>query len=268
MNTLKALIFDLDGTVADTEDIHRRAFNAAFHETGLSWYWSRKLYTELLGISGGRERLVSYAKSREDFKQPADLDGFARSLHRLKTEHYGRLLNETTTPLRTGVLRLLNEARLAGLRIGIATATAEVNVYRLLNKNLPAGWTNWFQAIVSSDQIPQKKPSPAVYLRTLELLGVEADDAIALEDTVNGNRAAIAAGMKTVVTTHRFTRQGDFTGAGLVVSHLGEPDKPFQLFRGSAQGARYVDLSLLRRLLNHTPIADTISRPLYQAMVH
>ena len=250
MTTLQALIFDVDGTLADTEEVHRLAFNAAFERFGLDWQWPRELYAELLAVSGGRERLRYYVDAHyPDLLEKADYPEFIARLHALKTRIYAEMLVDGRVTLRPGVGRLLDEARDARIRLAIATSTALSNVRTLLDQNLPQDWESWFSVIATRDSVNEQKPSPAVYNFVLAKLGLPADRAFAIEDTYNGNQAALAAGEHTVITTHYFTRDHDFTGASLVVDHLGEPDCPFHVLQGDAHGAHEVSLQLLRRLL-------------------
>lgn len=251
MPTLKALIFDVDGTLADTEETHRVAFNAAFAEFGLDWDWSRAQYAQLLAISGGRERMQAYAESLGGrFERPDNLPEFIRSMHRYKTARYAEMLREGRIRLRPGVLRLITEARAEGLRLAIATSSAYSNVKTLLDANLPDGWAGWFDVIAACDDVETKKPSPAVYNYALLKLGLEAEDCIALEDTPNGCRAAAAAGLTTVITTHYLTEGHDFRDADLVVDQLGEPDTPCVTRRSTLGKVRVVDVPVLRALLD------------------
>ena len=249
MAKLQGLILDVDGTLADTEEVHRLAFNAAFSDFSLKWEWSRKLYADLLSVSGGIERIQFYAESRgtelECTDEPQD---FAAKIHRRKTVHYQRMLRAAKLRLRPGVERLLNEARAKGIQLGIATSSLRANVETLLENVLGEEALTWFDVIATCDVIAEKKPSPAVYLYTLTELGLDADACMAIEDTRNGNLAALSAGMKTVITTHPLTRHQDFSGASLVLDHLGEPDRPFTVIAGYAHGAHCVNVTLLRTL--------------------
>ena len=250
MKTLKAIIFDVDGTLADTEDVHRLAFNHVFQEYGLDWHWTPELYRELLAISGGRERIANYGKGlRRRFASDAAFEDFVVAMHKAKTRKYAAMLTEGEVRLRPGIRRLLDEARAAGLKLGIATSSARSNVETLLDNNLPCGWRQWFLAIVTCDCVSQKKPSPAVYLAALAQLGSTARHTVALEDTLNGLAAARAAQLVTIVTTHRFTRDHDFPDADLVVDSAGEPSAPFTVLQGSPDEHEYVDLSLFEALL-------------------
>jgi len=249
MPELKALIFDVDGTLADTEETHRLAFNLTFSEYGLEWEWTPRLYEELLAVSGGRERMQAYAESLgEAFKWPRHPSDFFRELHRAKTAHYARLLIEGNVGLRPGVRRLLEEARAEGLRLAIATSTRRSNVDTLLDNAFEAGWESWFEGIVTSDTVDIKKPEPEVYLAALAALDLPAANALAFEDTRNGHLAALRAGLKTVITTNYFTRNDEFEGAALVVDQLGEPGRPFHLRAGDCGESSFVDVALLRRL--------------------
>ncbi len=248
---LVALIFDLDGTIADTEEIHRLAFNAAFAEHGLSWEWSPAEYARLLSVSGGRERILYYARqSPPAAADETPLTEFARRLHGLKSLLYARMLADRGAPLRPGVSRLLHEARRCGIRLAIASSTSLANVRAVFDRNLPGDCAHWFDVLATCDEVEEKKPSPAVYRYVLDCTGWDAHRCVALEDTPNGNRAALDAGLATVITTHAFTRRDDFAGASLVVSDLGEPERPCEVFGGDAQGADYVDVALLDRIVS------------------
>lgn len=250
MPRLEALIFDVDGTLADTErDGHRVAFNEAFAELGLDWHWSVGLYGRLLGVTGGKERIRYFLEHfLTDFEAPADLDGFIAELHRRKTERYSALLRAGRIRLRPGVERLLREARKAGLKLAVATTTTPSNVVALLEANLGPESVGWFSVIAAGDVVPAKKPAPDVYHYALRRLGLPAERCLAFEDSDNGLRAARAAGLRTVITVNDYTRGQAFSGAALVLDHLGEPDRPFRVLAGEAGGARLLDVAALQRL--------------------
>ena len=251
MQALKAIIFDVDGTLANTEEIHRQAFNSAFAEFGLDYHWSEQEYTKLLSISGGRERIIAYLKGQDfEIKGDINLRDFALRLHQRKSEIYREKLIAGHIGLRTGVLRLISEARLKGIRLGIATATCYENVKTLLQTNLGSEGLSYFDVVVTSDIIKDKKPSPVVYQYALAELGITPYVCIAIEDTTNGNRAARAAGVKSIITTHAFTIDNDFSGASLVIDQLGEPDMPFNVLAGNAHGCSFVDVNLLTQIIN------------------
>jgi HAD superfamily hydrolase (TIGR01509 family) len=270
--TLQAIIFDVDGTLADTEEVHRQSFNEAFAEFDLDWNWSQDDYIDLLAISGGRERIRAYAQSH---LTPNPRIGAARelaaSIHTRKSAIYRDKLNSGQVQLRPGVQRLLNEAYADGLHLAIATSTSTANVETLLGNNLDKPLTHYFETIVTSDIVVDKKPAPAVYQYALAELGLAPDHCIAIEDTLNGNLAALAAGLKTVITTHRFTRHHDFPGASLVLDQLGERNRPFSILSGDAHGSSYVDVPLLDTILtgsNHfheDPFLQQDNTPLVMA---
>jgi HAD superfamily hydrolase (TIGR01509 family) len=220
---LQALIFDIDGTLADTErDGHRVAFNTAFKEAGLPWNWDTHLYGELLKVTGGKERMAHYA--REHIPELAAREGFGdliRKLHALKTSHYVHLVMAGAIPLRPGVRRIIEEARKAGLRLAIATTTSPENVSALLHSSLSHDAERWFDVIGAGDIVPAKKPAPDIYLWVLERLGLPAADCLAIEDSEHGLRSALAAGIPTVVTCNEYTKDQDFTGAAEVLPDLG-----------------------------------------------
>ena len=246
MNELKAIIFDMDGTLADTEDLHRRAFNLAFGECACPLDWSRLEYQQLLAISGGKER-ISHCLRQAGADAP-DLEQTVDAVHTRKSSLYRQILLSDVIELRPGIRRLVRECRAAGLKLAIATSSSTDNVNTLLQRTFGNAGAGLFPVVVTCDNVRDKKPAPAVYLRALAELGLEAKHCMALEDTANGNLAALAAGIKTVITTHPLTRDDDFTGASLVLNHLGEPGKPFAVAAGATYGRHYVDLALLRLL--------------------
>ena len=250
MHSLKAIIFDVDGTLANTEETHRQSFNIAFTEFDLPYQWSEQEYTELLSISGGRERILAYLKDRNhEIQGDMSLRDFALHIHQRKSEIYREKLIAGHIGLRIGVQRLITEALQHDIKLAIATATSYANVKTLLENNLGPDVLTQFDAIVTSDIVKDKKPSPVVYQFALAELGLTPQECIAIEDTTNGNVAACASGLKTVITTHAFTIDNDFTGASLILDQLGDPDKPFNVISGNNYGANYVDIALLRNIL-------------------
>lgn len=250
MTELRALIFDVDGTMADTErDGHRVAFNSAFSEAGLDWDWSVSLYSKLLEIAGGKERIRFYLdKYRPDFEPPTNLDQFIAELHAAKTKYYQQLVASGAIPLRPGVKRLLKEARTQGVRLAIATTAALPNVTALLEHNLAPDAPEWFEVIAAGDIVPAKKPASDIYQYVLREIGLSARDCIAIEDSHHGLKAAAGVDLKTVITVNDYTRTQDFAGAVLVLSHLGEPELPFTVLAGDAGEMSYFNLALARCL--------------------
>ncbi|MGH8598102.1 MAG: HAD-IA family hydrolase [Gammaproteobacteria bacterium] len=246
---LQGLLFDVDGTLADTEEIHRQAFNQTFRESGLAWEWTPPLYEELLVISGGKERIQHYALGVDPaLVGRADFPDFVRTLHGKKTALYARLLCSGHVRLRPGVERLLLEARGTGLTLGLASSSAWSNVRTLLDNNLGRDWQSWFAAIETCDSVTEMKPSPAVYQAAVRRMHIDPRYCVAFEDTENGLKAALGAGLATVITTHRFTRNHAFVGAALVLNGLGEPEQPVTVVRGVVHRP-YIDLAVLERVL-------------------
>jgi len=224
---LKALIFDLDGTLADTEETHRQAFNAAFIELALWWDWSPPLYARLLAISGGKERLRHYIGTlRVPAAERERLLHIVPALHDTKTRIYTELLVRGQRPFRPGVLPLLRAAKSAGLKLAIASTTTSANVDALLQANLGSARDMAFDVIACGDQVLVKKPAPDIYRLSLASLRLPAEACVAFEDSLNGLRAAKAAGLATVVTPSRWTAEEDFTGADLVLPSLEGLDLP------------------------------------------
>lgn len=222
MNSLQALIFDVDGTLAETErDGHRPAFNAAFRDCGLDWFWDEQRYGELLAITGGKERIHHFAaKYAPVIANDANFDTLVRQLHKIKTAHYLRLVDQGQLPLRPGVARLISEARQAGIRLAIATTTTPENVGALLRANLGNDAPGWFEVIGAGDVVPAKKPAPDIYQWVIERLGLPAAACLAIEDSEMGLKSALGAGLRCVVTISEYTRDHDFCGAGMVLEGL------------------------------------------------
>lgn len=221
--SIKAIIFDVDGTLADTEDGHRQSFNKAFAENGLDWNWDVALYDKLLKVTGGKERIKFFLSDfLPSFTKPADFDGFVKNLHALKTVYYTTMLREGAIPLRPGIKQLIQETYTAGITLAIATTTTPENVSALLEVGLGQDWEKYFAANGCGDIVPHKKPAPDIYFWVLGKMGIAASDCIALEDSNNGLRSALAANIRTFVTLNQYTLKQDFTGAAAVLDDLSD----------------------------------------------
>ncbi|MCX6372799.1 MAG: HAD-IA family hydrolase [Actinobacteria bacterium] len=256
---LQALLFDVDGTLADTErNGHRPAFNKAFSAAGLDWQWSAEVYGQLLKVTGGSERIRHYIQKHHPAVEVGDAsDASIAALHVAKNRIYAEAVAAGDVPLRPGVERLLREARAAGLRLAIATTTSTENVTALLEHCLGPAAPSWFEVIAAGDAVPAKKPAADVYCYALKALCLRPEHCLALEDSSAGLRAALAAGLPTLVTMSDYTVTDDFSGAVVVVDHLGEPDLPAHVLAGDLGGAAYVDVAVLRDVhARHEPPRD------------
>lgn len=220
---IEALIFDVDGTLADTEEAHRVAFNLAFERFRLGWVWEPAEYRELLKITGGKERMTSYVEGlATDAAERRRLCTMVPDIHAAKTRFYTSFIADGAVQLREGVARLLDESLDAGYKLAIASTTTAVNIDALLASTLGQRGLDMFSVIACGDQVRAKKPAPDIYelaIRGLELL---PEHAIAFEDSPNGLRAARAAGIPTVVTPTYWTEGGDFSGAMLLLPGLAD----------------------------------------------
>ncbi len=220
---LKALIFDVDGTLAETEDLHRQAFNQAFVRSGsrwgmADWYWDSKLYGHLLSVAGGKERILFYWREISS-EVPSNASECAKQIHKIKTAIYGQLIR--TTPLRPGVADLIEEAFSQGLQLAIATTTSPENVRTLLQNTIGGKWSEYFTVIEDASTASRKKPDPMVYSQALSRLGLEPSDCVVFEDSALGLRAAQQAGLQQVVVTPAMYSQHDlFDGAMKILPSL------------------------------------------------
>jgi HAD superfamily hydrolase (TIGR01509 family) len=224
---IEAFIFDVDGTLADTEEAHRRAFNRAFAHHGLGWHWSTEDYRALLRVPGGKERIAFHIEGLP--LRPAEqarLQTLVGELHADKTRFYADSVEAGDVPLRTGARRLLEEAVDAGLHLAIASTTSAAGIDALLQAAFGTRGLDLFHVIACGDQVAHKKPAPDIYRLALAQLGLAPERAIAFEDSAHGLRAARAAGLWTVVAPTCWTAGEDFSGAGLLLPHWGDPEAP------------------------------------------
>ncbi len=251
MADLKALIFDVDGTLADTErDGHRVAFNLAFADAGLDWNWTVDIYADLLTVTGGKERIRYFLdKYQAPLPDVDDLAGYIADLHKAKTAHYTALLGKGDIPLRPGVESLLQEARTQGLRLAIATTTTPENVTALLENTLGRESIDWFEVIAAGDIVPAKKPAPDIYIWALEKMKLSPEEVIAFEDSENGLISVRDANIrKVVITINDYTRDHDFSGATVVLDQLGDVSHPAQVLAGKALNESMVTLDFIKSL--------------------
>lgn len=216
----RALILDVDGTLAETEELHRQAFNETFLRAGMDWRWGRAVYKELLRVAGGKERIRAFDQMRTSLTPLSDSD--IAGLHRIKTDCFADLLVKQGCPLRPGVNALISAAMKRGQRLAIATTTSRANVDGLLSAALGKSWSDVFEVIVAGDEVPRKKPAPDVYFEALSRLQLSGSDCLAIEDSANGLVAAARAEIPVLITRSLYFRDDDFTGALLVIDDLSE----------------------------------------------
>lgn len=222
--SFRALVFDCDGVLADTErDGHRPAFNATFDAFGVPVVWDVEEYGRLVEIGGGKERMGSLfsgplAGSEWDGDEESRKATLA-AWHKDKTARYIELIDSGAIPGRPGVRELAQEAADAGILLACASTSAEASVRAVLRNVMGEELAGRF-AVFAGDVVPAKKPAPDIYLHAVQHLGVEPGEAVAVEDSGIGCKAAVTAGLTTVITTSAYTAADDFTGAALVVPSL------------------------------------------------
>jgi HAD superfamily hydrolase (TIGR01509 family) len=245
----QALIFDVDGTLADTEEVHRQAFNLAFGACGLDWIWDAPLYCELLRVTGGKERIASYIERLPlPATQQHGLTGLIPEIHRAKTRLYRELIEVGQVRARSGVRRLMMEARSTGIRVAIASTTSPENIEPLITAGLGREALKWFDAVATGDVVANKKPAPDIYNVALKSLGVDPERAIAVEDSAIGVASAKSAGLFTVATPNIWTRTQDFNAADLLLGSLGDPEEPLAPADEARLGAPFLSLERLAAL--------------------
>jgi beta-phosphoglucomutase-like phosphatase (HAD superfamily) len=252
---LEALIFDVDGTLAETEELHRQSFNAAFAAFGFDWTWDEDLYRQLLQITGGRERLEYFI---DHWEKPGEAERTRARLADLQADKSARYIASVKAGAlvpRPGVRRLITEAHAARVKLAIATTSLLPNVEALLRVMLGPEAPSWFTIIAAGDVVPRKKPAPDVYLYVLKRLGCPAKEAVVFEDSSNGLEAAAAAGLATVVTPSRYLVADEFSRATSLVSDLGEPEHPHRHMAGWRFEKGFVDLEGLREMVASLDLA-------------
>ena len=250
---LKAIIFDVDGTLANTEhDGHLQAFNEAFDFFGLDWYWDSELYGDLLSVTGGKERIAHFIKEYHPKLTKTLTGNDIAEIHRKKTDIFVSRIADGLISLRTGVERLINDALGNNLRLAIATTTSYENVKAILDSGLGDNALNDFEIIAAGDIVKNKKPSPEIYNYVLEKMNLNANECVAIEDSEIGFNSSTAAGLKTLVTLSEYTKSKNFEGALVVLDHLGEESQPFQIINGSLTSHTMVSVDYIKELYECT----------------
>ena len=221
MNRFAALLFDVDGTIAETEEFHRRAFNESFSYFNLPWSWDVSLYSKLLRVTGGKERIRQFLNSPPGNGWNLS-DSEIAELHRLKTVHYESLIYSGACKLRPAIAELIRKAPDWKQQRAIVTTTSRRNVDALMTANLGQSWQIYFDFVVCGDEVARKKPAPDAYLSALRFLDLPARSCLAIEDSRNGLVAASAAGLPVLITRSMYFRDDDFKEAVQVVDDLTE----------------------------------------------
>lgn len=223
-DTFKALIFDCDGVLAETErDGHRAAFNKMFADKGYRFVWDGALYKELLKVGGGKERMKHFFETTCWPEGTGNKEALLKELHALKTDYYMRIVESGELPLRPGVARLVDEAISAGIKLAVCSTSNERAVNAVVETLLGPQRKAKFDVILAGDVVANKKPDPEIYRLVLDRLALEPTQCVVVEDNRNGLLAAKGAGMYCVVTMNSYTADEDFSEADLVVSELGDP---------------------------------------------
>ncbi len=235
---MPALIFDCDGVLADTEQHgHLPAFNQTFADFNVPIQWSVDEYAEKVKIGGGKERMRSIltpdVAESMGLKDDAAKDEAVALWHKRKTTVYKDFVEAGVMPARPGIARIVQEAHDAGWTLAVASTSAEPAVRAVLTHAVGDELAEHF-AVFAGDIVPAKKPAPDIYLLALKELDLDPDETIVVEDSANGLRAALGAGLRTLVTVSGYTREEDFTGASLVVSSLGDRGEDAEVLANAA----------------------------------
>ena len=247
---LSAVFFDVDGTIAETEELHRKSFNESFKEFNLDWFWDKPIYKELINIGGGKERIQHYMKRAwPEMLEYKNLSKYIDSIHKVKNEIYEDYVKEEKLTFRPGVKRLISELKENKIRIALVSSSSKTNIENLLLNGLQFKSIEFFDLIAHGDSTKNKKPSPEIYEWALEKLKLSAQSCIAIEDSPRGIDSAVSAKIKVIATPSELTIDENFEAADLVVSDLGEPGIPFKKLSGSTFGEENVNVGLLKKLI-------------------
>ena len=246
---LSAVLFDVDGTISETEDFHRKSFNEAFKEFNLDWFWDEAIYKELINVGGGKERIEYHInRAWPEMLDIKNLNKYIKSIHDTKNEIYGDLMKENKVIFRPGILRLIHDLKKNKVKVALVSSASEKNFISLFKDGLKTDHKRLFDFIAHGDLTKNKKPSPEIYEWTLEKLRLPSSGCIAIEDSPRGLDSALKANLKVVITPSKLSINEDFTGAKLVISDLGEENRPFNIIKGSAFNHKLINFKLLSKL--------------------
>jgi HAD superfamily hydrolase (TIGR01509 family) len=251
MPDIKAIFFDQDGVIIDTErDGHRVAFNQAFADYGFGFEWDVDEYGRLLDISGGKERMRHYFIENDVVLQgdPQKDDAFIMELHKHKTQLFVELIESGKLPLRSGVRRLMLEAKGRELIVGICTTSNERSANAVRNTMLADVDIDF---VLAGDVVKNKKPQPDIYMLALKKTGLSPENCVVVEDSRNGLLAARRAGLPVVATTNIYTENEDLGGADIIVTSLGDPDGEKGELKASAKSFSYDGVLTIEQLMDY-----------------
>jgi beta-phosphoglucomutase-like phosphatase (HAD superfamily) len=252
MSELQAVLLDVDGTLSETERHgHLVAVNQAFSAVGLDWQWSAELYGELLKVTGSTERINHFVATYQPQYRHIneDLDELIAEIVKHKNANYKRIAESGEIPLRPGVERVLREIHDSDVRMGIATTTTPQNVDALLLGNIGGDVLDWFEVIAAGNMVPDKKPAPDIYTYALEKMNLQPANCLAIEDSENGVRSALAAGLPVLVIESEYSTGHDLSGAKLIVDQWGTAQSPMKVLSGNAGNHQMVTLELMKQLM-------------------
>ena len=251
MGQIKAVFFDQDGVIIDTErDGHRVSFNMTFKEFGFTDEWSVDYYHELLQVAGGKERMKHHSRTK-GFSKPIpedELDELVKAMHKRKTALFVELIETGKLPLRPGVHRLMKEAMEAGLKVGVCTTSNE-KAAKAVKETMLSDIK--FEFVLAGDMVSKKKPDPEIYNMGLSKLSLQPNECFVVEDSRNGVLAAKAAGVNIVVTTNGYTEKEDLSDGDIIVTCLGDPDGEKGELRKGGEGLDYNGVLSVKQLMEY-----------------
>ena len=246
---LSAVLFDADGTIAETEDFHRISFNEAFKEFGLDWYWDEAIYKELINAGGGKERIAHHInRAYPEMLEYKNLNKYITSILQTKNDIFSDYMKESKIKPRPGILRLLRELKEKKIRTGLVSSASKNNLNDLFINGLNVNPEDLFDIIAHGETTANKKPSPEIYEWTLENLKLPSSACMAIEDSPRGLESASKANIKVLITPSKLMVDENFDGALTVLSDLGDNNKPFTVISGKSFGYKKVDYEFLNKL--------------------
>ncbi|MEL6750733.1 MAG: HAD-IA family hydrolase [Pseudomonadota bacterium] len=243
---LKALLLGSISVVADTSELQREAYNSAFREAGLDWSWDRATYRDMLMINGGKKRLEHYSKEVGTELSAAQME----QIHADKTRIFDDRMQQDGIGLRTGIARLISEAKGAGVKVGFVSATSRANIEALAQASRGALNLGDFDVVTDGSMVDARKPDPAIYTLALEKLGVDAADALAIEDTATSAQSAVDACITTIGLPNANAKDQDWSGVKAVFSSLGDGNEAAAITRSPVEAPDQIDIGWLRKLLD------------------